>query len=72
MRIFYTSKFIKVVFLVFVMILLKSLAAHAEISTPGVEPETPVPIDGGISLLVVAGIGYGSKKLAERKREKNS
>jgi hypothetical protein len=25
------------------------------------------PIDGGLSLLVAAGVGYGAKKLKERK-----
>ena len=28
-----------------------------------------VPIDGGLSLLVAAGVGYGAKKLKERKKE---
>lgn len=27
-----------------------------------------VPIDGGLSLLVAAGVGYGAKKMKERKR----
>ncbi len=27
-----------------------------------------VPIDGGLSLLVAAGIGYGAKKLKNRKK----
>jgi len=30
-----------------------------------------VPVDGGLSLLVAAGVGYGAKKLKE-KRNKNS
>lgn len=29
-----------------------------------------VPLDGGISLLAAAGVGYGAKKIAE-KRKKN-
>jgi hypothetical protein len=28
-----------------------------------------VPVDGGISLLVAAGIGYGAKKLRDNKRK---
>ena len=28
------------------------------------------PIDGGLSLLVAAGVGYGAKKLKERKNNK--
>lgn len=27
-----------------------------------------VPVDGGLSLLVAAGIGYGAKKLRDRRR----
>ena len=40
---------------------------HAQ---PGFDDEVnDVPIDGGLSLLVAAGVGYGAKKL--RKRNKN-
>ena len=28
------------------------------------------PVDGGLSILVAAGIGYGSKKLAAKKNKK--
>jgi len=28
-----------------------------------------VPIDGGISLLVAAGVGYGAKKLKEKRKK---
>ena len=31
---------------------------------------TPIPIDGGISLLVAAGTAYGIKKLYEAKKSK--
>ena len=31
-----------------------------------------VPIDGGLSLLVAAGVGYGAKKLKERNKNKSS
>jgi hypothetical protein len=29
------------------------------------------PIDGGLSLLVAAGVGYGAKKLKDNKRREN-
>jgi len=29
-----------------------------------------VPLDGGLSLLVAAGVGYGVKKVKERKKNK--
>lgn len=28
-----------------------------------------VPVDGGLSLLVAAGVGYGAKKIREKKRK---
>lgn len=39
--------------------------AQAQID-PGGDPD--VPIDGGLSLLVAAGVGYGAKKLKKKKR----
>ena len=33
----------------------------------GGDPES-APIDGGLSLLVAAGVGYGAKKLKERRK----
>lgn len=30
----------------------------------------PVPIDGGLSLLVAAGIGYGVKKVRDERRKR--
>jgi hypothetical protein len=38
--------------------------------TPPPEDCNDVPLDGGLSLLAVAGVGYGAKKIAE-KRKKN-
>ncbi|MFY7899509.1 MAG: PID-CTERM protein-sorting domain-containing protein [Chitinophagaceae bacterium] len=28
-----------------------------------------VPVDGGLSLLVAAGVGYGAKKLKEKRKQ---
>jgi len=33
---------------------------------------TDTPIDGGLSLLVAAGIGYGAKKLYNKKKAKSA
>jgi hypothetical protein len=33
-------------------------------------PDTPVPIDAGISVLVAAGVGYGIKKVYDAKKKK--
>ena len=36
-------------------------------ATPG-EPDS-APIDGGLSLLIAGGVGYGVKKLREKRKE---
>lgn len=39
-------------------------------SAPGFGDDVPdtIPVDGGLSLLVVAGVGYGVKKLRDKKQ----
>lgn len=37
---------------------------------PGNPDSTPAPIDGGVSILIAAGIGYSVKKVREHKRKK--
>ena len=39
---------------------------------PGCWPPPCVPIDGGISLLIAAGVGYGAKKLVDSRKKNNS
>ena len=42
--------------------------SHAQ--PPSFTPDTnDAPIDGGLSLLVAAGVGYGTKKLKERRQK---
>lgn len=36
-----------------------------------VDDTTDVPIDGGLSLLVAAGVGYGAKKLRTKKKKES-
>lgn len=40
---------------------------------PGFDDDTidQVPVDGGLSILAIAGIGYGVKKLKDNKQAKN-
>ena len=62
----YTKIFILTsVLLVFFNVLPKF--ANAQID-PGEDPDAP--IDGGISLLVAAGVGYGVKKARESRKAK--
>lgn len=41
--------------------------AYCQIGDPAGDPDAP--IDGGVSILVAAGIGYGIKKARDRKRK---
>jgi hypothetical protein len=50
----------------FIIMILPILASAQLDETPG-SPEEQVPIDGGLSLLVAAGVGYGAKKMKDRK-----
>jgi len=40
--------------------------------SPGCWPPPCVPIDGGVSLLIVAGAAYGAKKLVDSRKKSNS
>jgi hypothetical protein len=49
-----------------VVILSMPMLSHAQ---PGFGDDvSDVPVDGGISLLVAAGIGYGAKKIREKRK----
>jgi hypothetical protein len=54
---------------------LSTAAAFAQMD-PGINPDyyatpgTGVPIDGGVSLLVVAGLGYGAKKIRDARKSR--
>ena len=36
---------------------------------PGGDPDTEVPIDGGVSLLIAAGVAYGAKKAYDKRKK---
>lgn len=52
---------------VLAIIMLIALPVIAQDNFP--EPEDDIPIDGGITLLLAAGAGYGAKKLKEKRRK---
>jgi hypothetical protein len=35
-------------------------------------PDAPVPLDGGVSFLVAAGVAYGLKKIRDKKKADNA
>ena len=44
-----------------------SVRAMAQGTIPG-DPDTGVPLDGGLSIAIAAGIGYGAKRLMKKKK----
>ncbi len=63
------KKYIKQIWMLVVFIIFTfPLVVNAQ-PTPGIDPDAP--IDGGVSLLVAAGIGYGIKKVKENRKKKS-
>jgi len=55
--------------IILVLLLCPAIYVMASPSSPGSNRDAGVPIDGGVSLLIVAGVGYGVKKArAARKK----
>jgi len=51
---------------VFCFIILPGIG-YAQLVDPGDDPD--IPIDGGLSLLIAAGVGYGIKKAKDQRRK---
>jgi len=56
-------------FLIIVLLVLP-YNGNAQLGDDFVDPDAEIPIDGGLSLLIAAGVGYGAKK-ANDFRKKN-
>jgi len=57
---------VKITYFLFLFLLLTGIASHAQ--PPDLGGDVDAPIDGGLSLLIAAGVGYGAKKLKNRKK----
>ena len=57
----------KVLFLILVVLAVTAIAGYAKAPTSFQDPDTP--IDGGISLLLAAGVGIGVKKVREMRKK---
>jgi hypothetical protein len=59
--------------LLFTFVLLSTMGVIAQPGDPGCDPLDPLcPIDGGLSLLIAAGIGIGAKKAYDAKKKETS
>jgi hypothetical protein len=61
------------VVLVLIVMLLPALS-HAQMFPPGFGGDDnvdDVPVDGGLSLLIAAGAGYGARKLRKQKKSES-
>ena len=65
----YSKQFWKLGFILSLSIFLSVVVlAQTTPTEPG--PDVDAPIDGGVSLLVAAGIGYGIKKVKDNRKKK--
>ena len=49
----------------FMLMLLCTFSIANAQSDPGPDPDTGIPIDGGVSLVIVAAVGYAAKKASK-------
>lgn len=58
---------------IFVLITLFSTIALPLLAQDGFgDPGGDVPVDGGLTLLIAAGVGYGAKKIRDNKMRKSN
>ena len=62
----------KAIYTLLILLFLLTCSHAAMAQGPDDFPGDPgaVPIDGGLSLLVAAGVGYGARKLRGKRKEK--
>jgi hypothetical protein len=67
------SQLTKITFLLLLLLTVSVIAAYAQPPEGfGPDPDSPdTPVDGGISILLAAGIGIGIKKYKELRKKKN-
>ena len=62
-----TTQLIKIIYLFIVFISITSLL-QAQPPSMGGDPNS-APVDGGLSLLIAGGVGYGIKKAREKRKK---
>ena len=67
------NSLLTILFIVGVFLCPSLLHAQGGPGDPGQDPDIKIPFDGGLSLLIAAGVGYGMKKAYDkRKADKNA
>lgn len=56
--------------LVFIFVMLVGLVNSAAAQPVFDDDVNDIPVDGGLSLLVAAGVGYGAKKIKDKRNKK--
>lgn len=59
------SVMLRALFLIVFIVAVSQIAS----AIPPPPPDPTIPIDGGISLLIAAGIGYGAKKMYDSRKK---
>lgn len=55
--------------LVIGLLLSCTISVKAQMIDPGGDVDEPAPVDGGITIAIAAGIGYGLKKMKEMRKQ---
>ncbi|MBE7171999.1 MAG: hypothetical protein INR73_15540 [Williamsia sp.] len=64
-----TLKSLFATFCIVVLFICLPSMGWAQPGGPGGDPDPQVPLDGGVSLLVAAGVGYALKKAHDKRKE---
>lgn len=65
-------KKIRIKIILFLIVSMITISANLKAQGPVFDPDVDdVPFDGGISLLVAVGVGYGIKKALQQRKLKN-
>ena len=62
------NKLVRITLLMGCMVLL----ANTALAGPPIPPDPGVPVDGGLSILIAAGVGYGVNKLRKNTQNKSA
>ena len=64
------KKYVFVTGMVILISMIQPIKGTAQVVDPGCDPLDPLcPIDGGVSLLIAAGIALGAKKAYDKKKK---